>query len=106
MCVRSERPHSRTYRANLVKYIYPPVTPSLQYNSTYMSADSGSLFAQNVATNEECLKQANSLIMILKADVRALNSCAVRLLAPSEAGRDSETSAPSEVARRYDSMRR
>lgn len=57
------------------------------------------LALQNVATDEECLKQANSLIMLLKADVRALNACAARLLVPS--GASETTTTTSEVARRY-----
>lgn len=54
--------------------------------------------AQEVATDEECLKKARSLIMMLKADVRALNTCAARLLPPPDGD---TTTGTSEVARRH-----
>ncbi|CAM9402933.1 unnamed protein product [Hapterophycus canaliculatus] len=73
------------------------VQEQLQYCRSLRRADmlSG---VQNIATDEECLKQANSLIMLLKADVRALNACAARLLVSSAA--ESETATTTgEVAR-------
>eukprot|EP00752_Nemacystus_decipiens_P014953 g13312.t1 len=73
------------------------VQEQLQYCRSLRRADMLSTM-QNVATGEECLKQANSLIMLLKADVRALNACAGRLLAPSEAQTVTEASS-SDVAR-------
>lgn len=73
----------------------PPRTPFL-LNARVFPVN----VVQNVATDEECLKQANSLIMLLKADVRALNACAARLLTPSEAEGVTETPT-SEVALRY-----
>ncbi|CAM9386687.1 unnamed protein product [Pylaiella littoralis] len=69
------------------------VQEQLQYCRSLRRADNLSAAQQNVATDEECLKQANSLIMLLKADVRALNACAARLLTPSEA----ETVTPAEA---------
>ncbi|CAM9627449.1 unnamed protein product [Scytosiphon promiscuus] len=80
----------------LGKKVNALVQEQLQYCRSLRRADmlSG---AQNVATDEECLKQANSLIMLLKADVRALNTCAARLLVPSGAG--GETHTTGEVAR-------
>ncbi|CAM9693804.1 unnamed protein product [Ectocarpus sp. 6 AP-2014] len=73
------------------------VQEQLQYCRSLRRADMLSA-VQNVATDEECLKQANSLIMLLKADVRVLNACAARLLLPSEAATVTD-SATSEVPR-------
>lgn len=67
---------------------------------TLVSSQRRRFSVQNIATDEESLKQANSLIMLLKADVRALNACAARLLVPSEAETVAERPS-SEVARRY-----
>lgn len=60
---------------------------------------------KSAKTDAECLEQANSLIMLLKADVRALNVCAARFLPPPKADHAtadfSTSTSTSEVAVRY-----
>lgn len=58
---------------------------------------------QGIATDEECLKKANSLLLLLKADVRAFNACAARV-PPSSHGEAPAPESPGctdEAARRY-----
>ncbi|CAM9373814.1 unnamed protein product [Choristocarpus tenellus] len=59
------------------------VEEQLRYCRTLRQTDL-LLVLQESATEEECLKKANALILFLKGDVRALNSCANHLVEPAQ----------------------